>query len=202
MKTVAYFLNDGAATSTIAAAVPAVPAVPAGADADDVGGLVRRVLDRATASWAAENGNFELLERGTEVIAPEVVGLEFAYFDGVEWVDQWDSTERGGLPLAVAIAMAVSSKRADRRDETPTSVDIVAAGARDDDNVCIYRLVVDLPMADLASLEAAAEGGEEDSEDEDGETSGDDGSDDSSDAGGGDPGGSGTPSGGAGGGPR
>ncbi|MCA8987586.1 MAG: hypothetical protein KDA78_08100 [Planctomycetaceae bacterium] len=32
---------------------------------------------------------------------PELVSLEFAYFDGVAWYDEWDSLEMGVLPVAV-----------------------------------------------------------------------------------------------------
>ena len=167
VKTVAYFLDDGNSTSSITAAAP-IQSDALNADSLDPdlsGGLIRRVLDRATASWAQENGNSDLLARGTAVIAPEVVGLEFAYYDGVEWVEYWDSAERGGLPLAVAIAMAVSSTPNRERDDRTVRTDVSSVDANDR-SVCVYRLVVDLPMADLKQLEAAAAGSDEEKEEE------------------------------------
>ena len=36
--------------------------------------------------------------------------LEFLYFDGTAWVDSWDSSEMGGLPLAVHVSLAIMSR--------------------------------------------------------------------------------------------
>ena len=36
---------------------------------------------------------------------PELVGLEFRYFDGQQWWSQWDSRQKGRLPTAVEVAM-------------------------------------------------------------------------------------------------
>ncbi|MBX7165148.1 MAG: prepilin-type N-terminal cleavage/methylation domain-containing protein [Pirellulales bacterium] len=41
------------------------------------------------------------------LLAPEVRQLEFRYFDGASWHDQWDSVAEGGLPSLVAVAIAL-----------------------------------------------------------------------------------------------
>lgn len=41
--------------------------------------------------------------------APEVVGLHFRYFDGRAWRSSWNSLQRKGLPVAVEVAMQISS---------------------------------------------------------------------------------------------
>lgn len=71
------------------------------------GGLYRRELDRAVTQYASENGQSDSLNQKGELIAPEVVGLEFRYFDGAQWLEQWDSLQTNTLPLAVEILVAI-----------------------------------------------------------------------------------------------
>ena len=63
-------------------------------------GLVRRQLDRAILAYAEEVGDTQRLQQTGELIAPEVVSLEFAYYDGVQWLYEWDSTTQA-LPLSL-----------------------------------------------------------------------------------------------------
>lgn len=42
-----------------------------------------------------------------QLLAAEVVQLEFRYYDGQFWSSQWDSQAQGSLPLAVEVAVAV-----------------------------------------------------------------------------------------------
>ncbi len=37
--------------------------------------------------------------------APEVVELQFRYFDGTHWLDSWNSLEKNGLPLAIEVQL-------------------------------------------------------------------------------------------------
>jgi prepilin-type N-terminal cleavage/methylation domain-containing protein len=67
------------------------------------GGLLRREMDRASATLAMQQGDSTQLQGPEEPLAPEVQGLEFRYFDGTDWVETWDTTDRSGLPLAVLI---------------------------------------------------------------------------------------------------
>ena len=41
--------------------------------------------------------------------APEVVALQFRYFDGARWRSSWDSLDRKGLPVAVEMTFGVAS---------------------------------------------------------------------------------------------
>jgi hypothetical protein len=69
-------------------------------------GLVRRVMDRAVTLYASQySSNAQGLSQAAEVIAPEVMSIEFQYFDGTEWLYEWDSQEEGGLPVAVKITV-------------------------------------------------------------------------------------------------
>jgi len=50
------------------------------------------------------DGTFE--EGGIPLeVAEAVEGLNFRYYDGEEWVDDWDSKERNGLPKAIEVVL-------------------------------------------------------------------------------------------------
>ncbi|MEL6106639.1 MAG: prepilin-type cleavage/methylation domain-containing protein [Planctomycetota bacterium] len=73
------------------------------------GGLVRRSLDRAATNFAMIQGNLSSLSQTGELIAPEVMAIEFSYWDGTVWQIEWNSDEMGELPLAVKIAVTMSA---------------------------------------------------------------------------------------------
>jgi hypothetical protein len=122
---------------------------------------VRLERNRATLAW--EVGNDVLLDTrlsyGTDLdaepIAPEVAAIQFLYYDGVEWVQEWDSIERGGLPLAVEIAVAMWPADAREQDANSlqTPLNFVAS---EQSEWLIYRQLVHLPMAQPASEEDTA----------------------------------------------
>lgn len=70
------------------------------AGASEPAGLFRREQTPPTLDPYEEVGEEELL-------SPAVVGLNFRYFDGEEWVDEWDSMgdREGTLPLAVEVTV-------------------------------------------------------------------------------------------------
>ncbi len=70
------------------------------------GGLVRRSVDRAVTQYAYEVGQSSQLSRTGELIAPEVLAIEFQYFDGSTWQVQWDGSSQG-LPQVVKITIAM-----------------------------------------------------------------------------------------------
>ena len=70
------------------------------------GGLVRRSVDRAVTQYAYEVAQSDQLLRTGELIAPEVLALEFQYFDGATWQTQWDGSQQG-LPYVVKITIAM-----------------------------------------------------------------------------------------------
>lgn len=148
IKSVAYYVTGSGAGGNAAAP----PAMVAPADEDSLPtsstgnwatGLVRRSLSRAAAQWAGENGNLDMLLRNTEVVAPEVTHLEFRYFDGTEWLFEWDTTQEGGLPTAVEVGIWIQSP-----DDEPAERTRSAPPERETTQVSgqIYRLIVDLPL--------------------------------------------------------
>lgn len=154
IKTISYFMADGATSGTAATSSLGFGTTNSGTEAASAGGLARRVVDRGTSRFATENGILALLDENVEVFAPEVASIEFAYFDGLEWTFEWDSELRGGIPLAVEITLIVVP--ADERDEEMTITEqYVAAGQLNPEH--IYRLVVHLPNSNAEELAAADE---------------------------------------------
>ena len=128
-------------------------------------GLVRRSLDRAVAQWAAESGGQFLMADADQLIAPEVIAIEFRYFDGIEWVTSWDSAASGGLPLAVEIALMMAPSDQDQGLAASTTLGQLPAlisttgTATSGDEDSIYRLVVQLPTAKAAMTDTTTTGG-------------------------------------------
>ncbi len=143
VRTVAYYLGSSSGAGNSYSSGGAVG-----------GGLVRRDLDRAVTQWAAESGGMDLLDPVAAPLAEEVAGLEFRYFDGTEWVYEWDSSERQGLPVAVEIAIAVGS--ADDTTSGASLFDLVEAPDSTDGDYTIYRLLVHLPIAQPTTLESSS----------------------------------------------
>lgn len=77
------------------------------------GGLVRRSLDRAVTQYAYEMGNSDQLIRTGEIIAPEVIGIDFSYFGAEGWQTQWDSSSMG-LPSVVKVTIAMQRESSAR----------------------------------------------------------------------------------------
>ncbi len=116
-------------------------------------GLIRRSLSRAVTQWAGQSGNLMSLQQFEQVWASEVLAIEFHYFDGTDWLYEWDSAEQG-LPLAVEIMLTMQPRQA-RQVAQQTQ----RPGASSPQGIPrIYRTIVRLPQA------KAAAGGDESSE--------------------------------------
>ncbi len=109
VKTVAYYVQsprtDGVQDSLGQLSQQAA-SLDAAATATPNGGLVRRSIDRAVTQYAYEIGQSDQLLRTGELIASEVLAIEFQYFDGATWQTQWDSSTQG-LPYVVKITIAM-----------------------------------------------------------------------------------------------
>ena len=102
------------------------------------GGLYRREVDRAIASFAGLDGLSTNPDSVSRLLAPEVAAVRFRYFDGFDWWTSWDFDERGGLPTAVEIQLTV--------DPTRTVAKIANDFAQAQPT--FYRSVVHLPLAE------------------------------------------------------
>jgi len=140
VKTVAYYVRDD---NTIGSTTGYA------SEEREAGGLFRRELDRRATVWAAEAGNVTSLDETAELIAPEVMALQFRYFDGIQWYDEWDSETYGGLPAAVEITIAISSASSDGSGATGLTASNASGDAFGEDQT--YRLLVRLPTAEVTS---------------------------------------------------
>ena len=106
-------------------------------------GLFRDEIDRAVAFY---QGSFTpgTPKDYSQLVATEVVQVQFRYFDGTDWQDQWDSVENEGFPSAVEINILV--------DSNPQG-DLAGSNDRNDGRFERYRSVVHLPLAEIEEEE-------------------------------------------------
>lgn len=109
-------------------------------------GLVRRQLDRAVAQWAVSNGNALGLEQAGEILAPEVLGVEFRYFDGLEWRTEWDTEAEQKLPVAIEITLSMQPTTGSNPQSAAAMMSGMGVDMYTEAGVNYYRLVVNVPM--------------------------------------------------------
>ncbi|MEZ6057859.1 MAG: prepilin-type N-terminal cleavage/methylation domain-containing protein [Planctomycetaceae bacterium] len=109
-------------------------------------GLARLVGDRMAIDYADSESDVDTLAAASQVIAPEVIGLRFQYFDGIDWQETWDSTEMGRLPNAVSIELGMR-RSVSLPDDLPEEK--LTPGERASFTTIVewYRQVVALPLA-------------------------------------------------------
>jgi hypothetical protein len=142
LKTIRYFVRDGDRTNlTGMAATSLAPELQMRA-----GGLVRQIIPRPARIYAEQTGDNAILEGGQVLVAPEVMNIEFRYFNGEQIVDTWDMAEEQSLPVAIEVTIWL------------TSVKEAATGVSSIDPAALlrtarqYRQTVFLPMAELSRM--------------------------------------------------
>ncbi len=157
LRTVAYFL--GSASMVSGDRDPLTAILRRGREEDPAGltsrigstqslALLRLQIDYAAHCYLVENGGASTAHAGAAVLAAEVAELEFAYFDGIQWLPQWDSTVEGGLPVAVRIMIRLVATDGQLPDVTPSPSPNDARQSNDDTYSLIVRLPVGQPTAD------------------------------------------------------
>ena len=142
VKTVSYFISDE----------PLQDELQIGQDVNSRGGLYRRELDRAVASFSPDLASALATLGNTDLIATEVVEVQFRYFDGEEWVDEWNSDDEGGFPAAVEISVVI--------DNAPESADQQQGSSQNDSQTSeTWRTVVNLPVAEIESDDESTDSG-------------------------------------------
>jgi prepilin-type N-terminal cleavage/methylation domain-containing protein len=109
-------------------------------------GLMRREWERATFAWAMQQSQTADVNRGLTVLSPEVEAIEFTYLDGSTEYQEWDSVEKGKLPTAVNITIAI-------RQPWSKAQKLSARGTIEP-SATIFSALVDLPNA-RATLDQA-----------------------------------------------
>lgn len=154
MKTVTYYVQQP--TSMGVQDALSMFATPNDQNATYPAGLVRRQLDRGVTAYAEEMGNTQRLLQTGDLLAPEVVALEFAYFDGVEWLYEWDSSTQS-LPWLVEITLAMQSAQTSAENQVTPGISISMLPFEDRQalGIEIYQLIVAIPGAQLRAADAA-----------------------------------------------
>ncbi len=162
LRTIFYTFTS--ASSAIDDPESATPAMPRG--------LVRRELDFETpiddhdesgtgASLVGENP-FEDADRRNPLAGqdssstaavddrwiwvPEVVSVQFRYFDGVGWTSSWNSLQRNSLPVAVEVRIGLADPPApDQPVAEPIEDQLEESAAPVTSPVTQLQMVVDLP---------------------------------------------------------
>lgn len=126
LKTVTYYVQSPGATGGVPDPLKGfLPAVDG--DTDQIpGGLVRRELDRAANNWAMEKGGIAGLMATGELLANEVLAIEFSYFDGTNWQIFWNSDQRQALPLAIEVKITIGEPAADTSFDSASNPSVVA----------------------------------------------------------------------------
>lgn len=114
-------------------------------------GLVRREIDRSVFLYAAGYGSTDKILQSGDLLAPEVIGVQFQYFDGTTWLSYWDSEQMGGLPVAVEVVLLIQPRV--RSSSGFSFLGFGSAGATVVEPLA-YRLLVHLP---LSNADAAAQ---------------------------------------------
>ncbi len=70
---------------------------------------------------------------------PEILSVEFAYFDGSSWLEMWDSEEQGGLPKAIEANLTL-------RLDTPQETDLNPFARTTTPREFLIRKVIHLPI--------------------------------------------------------
>jgi hypothetical protein len=109
-----------------------------------LGGLYRRQIDRAVASFRGEFIAPAGPDEYSQLVAPEIIEIQFRYFDGQEWATSWDSEETGSFPLAVEVVIVLDPNRTTNVDDQANRV----LSAQDILDMQTYRSVVHLPAAE------------------------------------------------------
>ena len=139
IKTVVYFVQEEGSLGS-----PAPTSTGVGR------GLMRAELDRAVSAWAEMNGDTTSAYNSAKLLAEEVTAIEFQYFDGATWTQEWNSDEMGGLPVAVEIFLTLQPTRAMTEEE----IAALSYGSEEQPEPQTYRLVVRLPTAVSAETRA------------------------------------------------
>ena len=124
------------------------------------GGLYRRVIDRAVESFQNGDQDIEIVvdpDQYSELVSPEISGIEFRYWDGEDWLPEWNSSEMNGFPSAIELAVIIDPERLTENASFEEVREL---------DVEVSRTVIYLPVAEIIPPE------EEDESDESGEEGG------------------------------
>jgi type II secretory pathway pseudopilin PulG len=164
LNTVHYFVRPGDALDPGNAAATSLDPE----SQQRLGGLVRQEVPRAARHFAEQNGSGDVVDSNQVLIAPEVVRIEFKYFNGSEVFTEWDMKEQQLLPMAVEVCIWL---RTPGSANQPITTQTSSAGLSN--NARQYRQVVYLPMAQVMAAAQSGSSGDSSMTDSSGNSSAD-----------------------------
>lgn len=111
-------------------------------------GMVRMEGDLYGLSTAFETDEEFPQLSAAKLQAREVSSLAFRYYDGVAWIEEWDSTARNELPKAIEIVLTIRDSQAAGMVFADDEPDAYALPET------THRMVVPLPLAEPFTVEA------------------------------------------------
>ncbi len=145
IKTVVYFLRSEEVTSgTGAFAMTDSSSQPSTSGTGS--GLMRAESDRAVSAYGEVNGSSDSIYGGAKLLAAEVTSLQFQYFDGTEWLTEWNSDDLGGLPTAIEVLLTIGPPPSG----TSATASATAAPSLDAPEQPVYRMLVHLPTGGIS----------------------------------------------------
>jgi prepilin-type N-terminal cleavage/methylation domain-containing protein len=160
MKRVTYYLQTAspAGVQDVMSQVESRPSTMAGDSGGLQAGLVRRQLDRNVTSFAEASGLASQLAASGDMVSPEVVSLEFSFFDGAQWTYQWDSSTMG-LPWLINISLAMQSATGQEKAGVPGGLNLSTLSREQMQayGIEVYELTVAIPGAQLSTKPNASD---------------------------------------------
>lgn len=135
-----YFLADSAAGG-LAGMVADQASAGSNSNMDGAVGLAKMSGDLIGLSNAISQGDVEMQLLASDILAQEVAMIRFSYFDGIEELEEWDSTLQGAMPQAVIIELTLRTVLPETEERNPEEI----PGFLDES---IHRLVVPIPVAE------------------------------------------------------
>lgn len=142
VKTVAYYVLGQSNTSLLQTGLQPAP------EDDGNTGLYFRSVNRAATEFAAYYGGLDVIEQEGMILSERITLLQFEYFDGTQWLLDWDAMDRQGNPVAVRIIMEMYPIDWEMMDETEQR--------NVQGNFPTYQTVVWLPTAEPTSAGAGS----------------------------------------------
>jgi hypothetical protein len=137
-QTVRYFIRQGNAMDPSDITATSL----SGTAQQQAGGLVRQTIDQAVRTMAESGGSSDVLDTGQVLIAPEVIHIEFKYYDATQGqaVDTWNMQEQNAMPAAVEVRVWLANTAAGASTVSYSSSSTPSDGH-------MYCETVDLPLA-------------------------------------------------------
>jgi hypothetical protein len=144
LQTVCWFLNGPGSALGASATSTTSSSGFVTVDADGVG-VARSQGDRSVLRTLNSDVETDTVLPGpAQIIAPEISGLTFRYFDGLAWYEEWDSSAVTALPRAIEITLQFDPPKG---GDGPLMTSQVSAAT------AAHRLVIVVPASNPAPPE-------------------------------------------------